>query len=388
MSETASTPDSTTSTSAPSSSAEPTPAPAPQAPASDSVTPSSGSPDSTPSPSSGDSRRSDREELLAAVLKVVPTKPETSAIPTEGDTAVADQERTGEAGPDQVAAQDTGQGKPPDQTAPTQDQQDKDEPDPTEGELRKLRPETRRRFERLLEQRNLARQELAAITPELTAHRQLQGYLQQHRLAADDVNRLLGVGSALRRGDFQAFLDGVTPYVMVAQEALGYRIAPDLQKQVEEGTLSEVAARDMTRTRHRANRAEHELGVTRQQQQADAQTRNVVAVRDAVDAWEADTRTRDPDYGHKADAVRRYSQALMQERGLPATPVQAVELVKAAYDEATRFMLRMRPTPQPTRPRPSGVQTSTNGAAANTGREPASMKDAVLTALANMRRAS
>jgi hypothetical protein len=369
--------DSTTSTPAPSSSAEPSGTPSPSAPA-DATPPSSGSSDST-APSSGDSRQSDREQLLSAVLKVVQTRPEAPALPTDGEPPVADQDPKGAADRDKAAASETGQGATP---APDETSQDKD---PTEGELRKLRPETRKRFETLLSQRNEARQALATVQPELDQHRQLQGFLREHQLATDDVNRLLGVGSALRRGDYRAFLEGVTPYVMVAQEALGIRIAPDLQKQVEEGTVSEEAAREMTRVRHRANRAEHELTTTRQAQTAETQQRNVGAIRDAIDTWEAGIRTRDPDYAHKSVAVRRFSQALMQERGVPATVQQAVELVRAAYEEASREMLRGRPVPQPTRRSPSGIQTTTTGSAA---REPTSMKDAALQALASMRRAS
>lgn len=376
MSETTSTLDSTTSSPAAPSTAEPSSAPAPPSAAAD-VTPSSGS-DSQPSPSSGDSRRSDREELLSAVLKVVPTTPETPAVPT--DDTVADQGTEGQAGPDQVAASGTGQG-----TGPATPGAGQDEPDPSEGELRKLRPETRRRFEKLLAQRNEARQQLAALEPELQQHRQLTGYLRQNQLAADDVNRLLGVGSALRRGDFRAFLDGVTPYVLVAQEALGIRVAPDLQRQVEEGTVSEQAARELTRTRHQARRAEHELSAARQQTVADQQVRNVVAIRDAVDAWEAGQKTRDPDYAHKAVAVRRFSQALLQERGLPSSPQQAVEWVKSAYDEASRELMRMRPAPQPTRVAPSGIQAATTRLA---GREPTSMKEAIVLAMQQARRAS
>lgn len=381
MSETTSISTDSTSTAAPSSSADTTSAPSPAAPAPDAPLPSSGT--DSPSPPSGDSRRSDREELLSAVLAVVPTKPETPAIPTEGDPSVADQGDKAKAGPDQVAAKDTGQGQTP---TPDTASQDKDtEADPSEAELRKLRPETRRRFERLLGQRNEARQAFDAVQPELTAHRQLQGYLTQNQLAADDVNRLLGVGSALRRGDFQAFLEGVTPYVMVAQEALGIRIAPDLKRQVDDGTISEDAARELTRTRHQARRAESELTATRQQQTVDTQARNVGAIRDAVDKWEADLRTRDPDYARKSVAVRRFSQALMQERGLPVDPAAAVALVKAAYDEATRELLRAQPAPQATRRAPSGIQTTTTGSVV---REPATMKDAALQALAGMRRAS
>jgi len=380
MSETASTTDSTTLSDAPSSSAPET-ASAPPPAQTDRTSPSSGS-DST-SPSSGDSHKSDREGLLAAVLKVVPTKPEAPAVPSEPDQADADAADQDKTGPDQVAEGTSQEPLPADQ-GPTQPAPDTPLPDPTESDLKKLRPETRKRIEQLLAQRNEARTAWDQAQPELQAHRQLRGYLEQHQLAPDDVNMLLGVGASLRRGDFQAFLNGVAPYVTLAQEALGLRISPDIYKQVEDGTISEEAARELTRTRYRAVQAEHRLNQTTQQAQTDAQTRNVQDIRAAVDQLENDLKTSDPDYAHKAVAVRRFSQALMQERGVPQTKQQAVELVRAAYDEATREMNRMRPAPRPTRPAPSSIQVATGTVTS----EPKTMKEAALRALAQMRRAS
>jgi hypothetical protein len=374
MSGTASTSDATTPSDTPSSSVVETPsAPAPSTPV-DVTTPSSsdGKTDSQPSPSSGDSRQSDRDGLLAAVRSVVKTETTPAA---EGDTP--EDAATGTAGQDKAAA-------PGDQAPPPADTTSDDAPDPTEAELRKLRPETRKRFERLLSQRNEARQQFDQVKPELDQHRQLQGYLREHQLAPDDVNMLLGVGSALRRGDYQAFLNGVTPYVMVAQEALGIRIAPDLQKQVDDGLISEDAARDHTRTRHRAAQAEHRLKEQTQTTTADEQVRNVASIRSSVDQWEAGIRSRDPDYAHKADTVRRFSQALLQEKGVPQTPQQAVALVQAAYDEANKVLVSLRPRPQPTRPTPSSVHVATSGGTA----EPSNMKEAVQMALQRMRRAS
>jgi len=171
---------------------------------------------------------------------------------------------------------------------------------------------------------------------------------------------------------------------MAAQEALGLRIAPDLQQQVNDGLVSEEAAREFTRTRHRANQAEHKLREQTQSVQTDATSRNLTEIRGGVDRWEQHIRSRDPDYAHKADTVRRFSQALIQERGTPQTPDQAVALVQAAYDEANRTLLAMRPRPQATRPTPSSVHVATGGVSP----EPTSMKDAALMALARMRRAS
>jgi hypothetical protein len=255
--------------------------------------------------------------------------------------------------------------------------------DPTEAELKRLKPETRKRFERLLQQRDEARTAYSQVEPELAQHRQLTGYLKEHQLAPDDVNMLLGVGAHLRKGDFQSFLNGVMPYVQAAQEALGQRLPPDLQQQVDEGLVSESAARELTQTRFRAAQAENQVKTVTEQQQGAATEQRVTAVRQTIDAWEQDIRRRDPDYPVKAAAVRRIGQALLQERGTPQTPEAARELVQAAYDEATTMLLKARPAPQATRRTPSGIHGTTASAA-----EPKTMKDAALMALEGMRRAS
>jgi hypothetical protein len=364
-----------TQSDAPSSSAVETPsAPATSAPAdSPPPAPSTGK-DATPSPSSGDSRQSDREGLLAAVRSVVDKKPPTS----EGDTPEADVASDQSTGDKDAAPGAPGTTERKDETSQG------DLPDPTEGELRKLRPETRRRFEQLLRQRNEARQFVQSVTPELNQHRELAGRIQEAQLAPDDLNQLLFIGSSLRKQDYRAFLEGVTPYVMAAQEALGLRIAPDLQNQVNDGTLSEEAAREFTRTRHRAAQAEQRLKDQSVTHTTESQVRAVGDIRAAVTNWEAAIRTRDPDFAHKADTVRRFSQGLMQERGAPQTPEQAVAMVQAAYEEANRTLVSLRPRPQPTLRTPSSVHVATGGADA----QPRTMLEAAQQALAKMRRAS
>jgi len=335
--------------------------------------PSSGT-DTQDAPSSGDTPLSDRDGLLEAVRAVVKVQ-ETPALPsqTEGDGAAT-----------QGTDTDTAGTRPGETGTQTSDAAQQPGADPTEAELRKLRPETRRRFEQLLAQRDEARTTLNALSPEIEQHRQLQGYLRQHQLAPDDVNMLLGVGASLRRGDYQAFLNGVMPYVLSAQEAIGVRLAPDMQRQVDEGLITEETAREVTRTRFRANQSEERLRAETTSRAQEDQGRALEAVRMAVTNWENDIRTRDPDYSLKANAVRRFSQALLQEKGAPTTPDQAVALVQEAYREATDEIARLRPPPRPTRPAPPGINGTSHGAAP----EPTNMKDAVLLAMSNMRRAS
>jgi hypothetical protein len=303
----------------------------------------------------------------------VETKPETPALPSDdAETGAPDQTSQ-----DQAAA--TGEGEPPPDAKPPE------LADPTEADLKKLRPETRRRFEQLLSQRNELRQQWDAAVPELQQHRQLQGYLQEHQLAPEDVNTLLGVGAALRRGDYQGFLDGVTPYVLAAQEVLGLRFAPDLAQQVNEGLIDDATARELTQTRHRAAQAEARLSDASQVATQSQQVQHVEQIRSAVDAWEAGIQRRDPDYAQMSGAVRRVAQGLLQERGTPRNPQEAVALTQAAYDEVRTMFARVQPAPRPTRPSPSSIHVATGTSG---GADPRNMKEAVVMALANMRRAS
>jgi hypothetical protein len=309
------------------------------------------------------------------VVKTSPDKPATDPASSEDEFGLGEQ--TGKQG---VASETgaTGDGSTPDQA---QQAVGDDLPDPTEAELAKLRPETRKRFERLLGQRNQARRDLQALEPEIQEHRQLKGYLSANQLVPEEVNTLLGIGAALRRGDFQAFLNGVTPYVITAQEALGLRIPKDLQGQVDQGLISVEAAAEMSRLRFRAGQAEHRVTEQTQQFVQQTQAQTLAQVQTAVNSWEANMRTRDPDYQTKAVAVRRFAQALMQERGPPRDVPEAVSLIQAAYDEASKELARIRPAPKPTRAVPSGSQGSTVSAS----RAPTTMKEAALQALAGMR---
>jgi hypothetical protein len=303
----------------------------------------------------------------------VEPRPEKPAIPSDD----ADADTPDPTSQDQAAA--TGEGEPPPDAKPPEFA------DPTEADLKKLRPETRRRFEQLLSQRNELRQQWEAVVPELEQHRQLQGYLQQNQLAPEDVNQLLGVGAALRRGDYQGFLDGVTPYVLAAQEVLGLRISPDLAQQVNEGLIDDATARELTKMRHRAAQAEARLQDANQVATQTQQTQQVDQIRAAVDTWEAGIQRQDPDYVQMSGAVRRFAQGLLQERGIPRTPQEAVALSQAAYDEVRAMLRRAQPAPRPTRPSPSSIHVATG---TSNGADPRNMKEAVVMALANMRRAS
>ena len=298
-----------------------------------------------PAPSSGESTASppdapvdDRAGLLAVIRDVVakPKSPEGEGKPAAPELASSD---------------------PAPNTTPAADPT---EADPTEAELAASAPKTRKRIETLLTQRNTARAEIENLKPAVAKWNQFEGYLTQHDLAAEDVNLLLGIGAALRRGDFEAFRKGVMPYVELANQALGDTLPPDLAAKVEAGEMTQEAAKELSRTRFQNARlqgqAQAQTAAAATREANEAQARASHAISAAVTAWETDTRGRDPDYAKKASAVLRFSQALMAEHGRPRTADEAVAMAKRAYEDVNQAFAAARPAAAPTRPQPNGVR--------------------------------
>lgn len=261
------------------------------------------------------------------------------------------------------------------QAAPTDPMQ----VDPTEAELGTYKPDTRRRIEQLLAQRNEARQTSERFKADADAFNQFRSYQQAHQLENDDVNLLLATGAALRRGDFKAFLEGVMPYVEVAQQAMGISLPVDLHQQVENGQIPIETAREISINRIQNARLQTEANTYREGMELQGQQQLARSIYDAVAGWEAQAKSRDPDWALKQDIVERFSQALVMGEGRPTSPQQAVTMAQRAYEEANRVVARMRPQPSPTRQQPSGVHQSTgNGAAAP---EPRTLMEAAILGL-------
>lgn len=315
--------------------------------------------------SSPDAPVDDKAGLLQAVLKVVEAGPKNSK--GEGTPAA----------PDATSPK-------PDPTTTAQAAADPLEADPTEDELKGLVPRTKARIEKLLTQRNAARTDAETLKPNAAKWQQMDGYLKQHDLAAEDVNLLLGVGAALRRGDFKAFRDGVMPYVELCNQALGISLAPDIQAKVDAGELTAEAAKELSTTRFANGRLQGQAKVNTEAAQAatvaEAQARTVQVVQSAVVSWENEVKGRDPDYAKKAPAVQRIAQALISTEGHPTTAEAAVALAKRAYDEANGLFAAARPAPVATRPTPSGAR------AVNGGRpEPKTLMEAAMMGLERSR---
>lgn len=244
--------------------------------------------------------------------------------------------------------------------------------DPTQEEVGKYSRKAQARIRDLIDQRNRANEQVQIVAPILD-------YLQRNDIPQQDLDVILDLTARLRHGDFAGFLEGVRPYVNLAMQYTGQTLPPDLQKQVREGYVSPEIARELAQRRanERVMQSRHQTE-TRQTQQQLTQTR-AQAIRQTVTNWEQQTRAKDPDYGLKADVVRRTAQALMQEHGVPQTPEQALEYVNMAYQEVNEQMKRLRPAPKATAPVPSSTSSARGSTAPSS--EPKSMFEAAMQGL-------
>lgn len=174
-------------------------------------------------------------------------------------------------------------------------------------------------------------------------------------MTPQDVTAGLGIMAKLTSGDFEGFLKDVQPFYDRALQASGKSFAPDLQEQVNNGYLTEEAARTITRSRMEAEMARQESQrVTAKMEQTQQQTQQQAHLNDivtAVNSREAELRQTDPDYAQKAPAMKRIMEFALSNGATPKNREQAIKMVNDAYEQATAAM--PRPAPQPTPPRPS-----------------------------------
>jgi hypothetical protein len=337
-----------------------TPAPAGgEAPGGAASTPASPDVSGESSTPSGEKAES-RESLLDVVRKAAPRK---EAQPGPGDERGVS--RSGES------------------AAPGA--QSKDDPGPlTQAEIDAFSPRTRKRIDEFRAQIKGLQSQIAPLEAQAKTTQELQNFLRQADIAKEDFGLVLDLAAAMRRGDFRTFLEGVAPYVKLAQESLGIQLPADLQRAVQSGHMTQDAARYTAQVRAQQQLAEAQLSrVTQETTQRDhAETvRNFQAqVAGAVSEWEKGIRRSDPDYVRTEPVVRELLHAVVHERGPPRSPAEAVEIAKQAYERAKTMTSRFMPSPRGTHQVPSSINR-VNGART----EPKSLKEAIHFAIERSR---
>ena len=334
--------------------------------------PSPGASTGDHAPSPGAEQQSDKgetkESLLEAVQRAVPElRPSSEEGPDDGGTG---------ASPAQAA--DKGR-------AASED--DPELPDEvTADELAKYGKTAKRRINKLTRQReklNGEVQRLKTLEPSAQAADQVTKYLRDNDISRDDFLMSLELASAMRRGDFRTFYEGVKPYMKLAEEYLGHSLPADLQQQVQQGHMTTQAA--AMYSKERMDRAMAQTNAARQQQafqqhqQASQQTQAQQAqqylatqVKDTVNAWENRIAASDPDYAAKKPAVQDTMWAVVREQGVPQSPDHAVKIAEEALRRVNARYTAWAPQRRPTSRTPSST-----GRTAGVTPEPKTLLDVV-----------
>lgn len=346
---------------------EPTLASEPTSPSPGETAPSPGAPaEHAPSPGAEQSSGETRESLLEAVQRAVP-----------------------ELRPPQREEDDPGPGASPPQVAKDKaaGDDDPDLPDEvTADELAKYSQSAKRRITKLNKQRQKLTgevQRLKAIEPSAQAADQVTRYLRDNDISRDDFLMTLELASAMRRGDFRTFYEGVRPYMKLAEEYLGVSLPPDLQRAVQQGHMTTQAAsayskERMDRAMAQTNAARQQMAfqqhaqTSAQQQQQQVRANLARQVTDTVNAWENQIMQSDPDYAAKQPAVQDTMWAVVREQGPPQSPDHAIAIAKEAYRRVNERFRSWSPQRRPTSRTPSST-----GRTAGVTPEPKSLLDVV-----------
>ena len=338
-----------------------TPAPAGgEAPGGAASTPASPDVSGASSTPSGEAKAESRESLLDVVRKAAPRR---EAQPGPGDERGVS--RSGEsAAPGAQTSQDSG---------PL-----------TQAEIDAYSPRTRKRIDEFRAQINGLKSQIGPLEAQAQTTQALQSFLKQADIAKEDFGLVLDLAAAMRRGDFRTFLEGVAPYVKLAQESLGIQLPSDLAQAVRGGHMTQDAARYVAQVRSQQQLAATQLtrvtNETTQRQHAEEVQNFQTSVAGAVSDWEKGVRRSDPDYARKEPVVRELLHAVVHEKGPPRSPAEAVEIAREAYGRANAMASRFVPNPRSTHQVPSSINR-VNGART----EPKSLKEAIHFAIERSR---
>lgn len=333
------------------------------APTSDAATP-----DATPPSSSGTDTTHQAPEAPASLDEVIEAAfkmdapgasetPDDKQSPGAQDDEGADEEGDGET---------EGADKSKEPAEGGSDTKTDDADEPAEAELAAMAPRTRKRVQQLLAQRKDAQKQIEALRPEAEGYQAVRRFMAENDLSDPEVAELFQIGALMKSGNPDALgkvLDRLEPLVNQLKTQLGREVPDDLRTLVDNGEMTEDAARQMARTRTQAAFADvRAQRATQQAAQVQTQAQQA-QITQAVLGWHEQIRQTDPDFGLKSQALQRAAQALVAERGAPRNPTEAVEYAKAAYAEVNKWFQSARPAPKATRPAPSTAAAPRSGLA-------------------------
>ena len=242
------------------------------------------------------------------------------------------------------------------------------------------------RWQEMIRQRDDLKGQVESLSERASQYDQIHQYMETNGLAPQEVARAIQTMALIRNNPAQA-REVLAQELEQLDQFVGKKLPEDLQRDVEDGYVTPERAEELARLRNQQNftqqqaeqqrqAAEQARQQAEQQQAQQARQQALDGQRTAVQQWEADVRSRDPDYDRLQPLVFKELRLLAQER--PAqSPDQAVELARTALKNVKAQVRTLNGPRETKKPGPSSTQTGSNAGVRNT---PDSLLGAVLQA--------
>jgi len=190
------------------------------------------------------------------------------------------------------------------------------------------------RFQELVREKN-------SYKEDATQFRAISDYMAENRLSADEVDKGFVIMSAIKN-------DPVKARAMLAEtmrqldEVTGEILGESETRLVDEGEMSETAAKELSRYKAQVALQEHRHQEALQQQAAMRERQLEQSIVSSVEQWEQQIATRDPDYAAKKSIV--FDKIRLAQLQTPArSPQEALAYAEAAYKQATEILKAAMP---------------------------------------------
>lgn len=295
-------------------------------------------------------------------------EPEADAGKTEGEAAADPEGKADSEG--EAASETSGESEPP-----------ADEPKAskfflTEDEIKALPEKAQKRIEELTAQRHEAlradekwaaarevSEDPAEVTRLAKQHAAVEQFTSTHNLQPTEVADGYRVMAMIKGGHAEQFLQTIKPWLDWAQQATGQSLAPRYQTMVDNGEMTEDAAREAQRAAVAATEAQARADTAERAREQDQQTQQAQNAQQAIiDAGVAELQSiaaTDADFAVKRDKILTAIKEHTDNWGSPADVDRARLLVQQIHQRVTSDLT---PTPKPAvdpgpAPQSSGTRT-------------------------------
>lgn len=170
-----------------------------------------------------------------------------------------------------------------------------------------------------------------AYETDATRYRNVQNFLDQNGLAAEEAADALVIAGLLKTNPAEAW-NQLKPIVQSLLQAAGEVLPQDLAQRVQTGEMSQEAALEVSRSRAQVQSVQARQSFEQQRAERTQSRQRAQALYETAATWEVDRRAKDPNFDAKMPLLEDALAGMQRREGIPGTPEGVRDQLKRAYD--------------------------------------------------------